>query len=109
MIKLDQYRDTWMSQKFDDVIGFYPREFYPLDNFSSFKVEFNGYLYSTAEEAFQANLFIDEYPKIAEEIRNFIRSLNLKNVRELNIGKNQYLLSLKMNRNLKLYNDTKYD
>lgn len=47
--------------------------------------------------------------KIKEEIRNFIRSLNLKNVRELNIGKNQYLLSLKMNRNLKLYNDTKYD
>ena len=54
MIKLDQYRDTWMSQKFDETIGFYPREFYPLDNFSSFKVEYNGYLYSSAEEAFQA-------------------------------------------------------
>ena len=47
--------------------------------------------------------------KVKEEIRNFIRSLNLKNVRELNIGKNQYLLSQKMNRNLNLYNDTKYD
>ena len=70
MIKLDQYRDTWMSQKFDDVIGFYPREFYPLDNFSSFKVEVDGYLYSSAEEAFQANLFINEYPRIAEEIKN---------------------------------------
>lgn len=69
MIKLEQYRDTWMSQKFDDVIGFYPREFYPLDNFSSFKVEYNGYLYSSAEEAFQANMFIDEYPEIAEEIK----------------------------------------
>ena len=70
MIKLDQYRDTWMSQKFNEVIGFYPREFYPLDNFSSFKVEYNGYLYSSAEEAFQANLFIDDYPEIAEEIKN---------------------------------------
>ena len=69
MIKLDQYRDTWMSQKFDEIIGFYPREFYPLDNFSSFKVEYNGYLYSSAEEAFQANLFIDS-PEIAEEIKN---------------------------------------
>ena len=70
MIKLEQYRDTWMSQKFDDVIGFYPREFYPLDNFSSFKVEYNGYLYSSAEEAFQANIFADDYPEIAEEIKN---------------------------------------
>ena len=77
MIKLDQYRDTWMSQKFDEIIGFYPREFYPLDNFSSFKVEYNGYLYSSAEEAFQANLFIDDYPEIAEEnINEFIFWMN---------------------------------
>ena len=41
MIKLEQYRDTWLSEKMDEVIGFYPREFYPLDNFSSFKVEWN--------------------------------------------------------------------
>ena len=47
--------------------------------------------------------------KIKEEIREFIRSLNLKNVRELNIGKNQYLLSQKMNRSINLYNNTKYD
>ena len=69
MIMLKQYRDIWLSQKMNDVIGFYPREFYPLDNFSSFKVKYNGYLYSTVEEAFQANLFIDEYPEIAEEIK----------------------------------------
>ena len=70
MIKLEQYRDTWLSEKVNNIIGFYPREFYPLDNFSSFKVEYNGYLYSSAEEAFQANLFINEYPEIAEEIKN---------------------------------------
>lgn len=46
--------------------------------------------------------------KIKEEIRDFIRSLKLKDVRELNIGKNQYLLSIKMNRKLNLYNDTIY-
>ena len=51
----------------------------------------------------------DDEMKIKEEIRDFIRSLKLKNVRELNIGKNQYLLSQKMNRNINLYNDTKYD
>ena len=70
MIKVKQYRDPWLSQKFDEVIGFYPREFYALDNFSSFKVEYEGYLYSTAEEAFQTNLFIKDYPNIAEKIKN---------------------------------------
>ena len=25
MIKLEQYRDTWLSEKMDEVIGFYPR------------------------------------------------------------------------------------
>ena len=70
MIKLEQYRDTWLSEKFDEIIGFYPREFYPLDNFSSFKVEMDGYLYASAEEAFQANLFMEEYPEIADEIKH---------------------------------------
>lgn len=46
--------------------------------------------------------------KIKEEIRDFIRSLGLRNVRELNIGKNQYLLSIKMNRKLNIFNDTVY-
>ena len=46
--------------------------------------------------------------KVKEEIRDFIRSLKLKDVKELNIGKNQYLLSIKMNRKLNLYNDTVY-
>ena len=46
--------------------------------------------------------------KVKEEIRDFIRGLGLKNVRELNIGKNQYLLSIKMKRELKVYNDTVY-
>ena len=46
--------------------------------------------------------------KVKEEIRDFIRNLKLKDVKELNIGKNQYLLSTKMNRKLNLYNDTVY-
>lgn len=45
---------------------------------------------------------------IKEEIRDFIRSLKLKNVKELNIGKNQYLLSIKMNKKLNIFNNTIY-
>lgn len=46
--------------------------------------------------------------KVKEEIRDFIRSLYLKNTRELNIGKNQYLLSKKMGVSLNIFNDTEY-
>jgi len=67
MIKLKQYRDIWMSEKFDEIIGFYPREFYPLDNFSSFKVKVNGYLYSSLEEAFQSMLFLPDHKEISEQ------------------------------------------
>lgn len=70
MIKLEQYRDTWIAEKMNEVIGFYPREFYCLDNFSSFKVEYDGYLYSSCEEAYQALGFIESAPEIAEKIKN---------------------------------------
>jgi len=70
MIKLDQYRDTWLSEKMDEVIGFYPREFYPLDNFSSFKVEWNGYLYASLEEAFQAASFIGSNEELVERVKH---------------------------------------
>ena len=70
MIKLEQYRDTWLAEKMNEVIGFYPREFYCLDNFSSFKVEYNGYLYASLEEAYQTLGFVNSAPEIAEQIRN---------------------------------------
>ena len=96
MIKLEQYRDTWLSEKMKDVIGFYPREFYPLDNFSSFKVEFEGYLYSSAEEAFQANIFIKDYPEIAEEIKRSHSAHEAQKIRfkyedKINLSKKEIL------------------
>lgn len=70
MIKLKQYRDNWLKEKMDEVIGFYPREFYPLDNFSSFKVRWKGYLYSSLEEAFQAASFMGSDEGLVEKIKN---------------------------------------
>ena len=69
MIKLEKYRDIWLSEKMNEVIGFYPREFYPLDNFSSFKVEWNGYLYASLEEAYQAASFIGSDEETVEKIK----------------------------------------
>ena len=69
MIELEQYRDKWIAEHVDDVIGFYPREFYPLDNFSSFKVEWNGYLYSSVEEAYQAASFMGSCEELVERVK----------------------------------------
>lgn len=90
MIKLEQYRDTWLSEKFDEVIGFYPREFYPLDNFSSFKVKWNGYLYSSLEEAFQSRLFLPDYPEIADKIKNSYSAHEAQKIMLDNIDKVKY-------------------
>lgn len=87
MIKLEQYRDTWLSEKFDDVIGFYPREFYPLDNFSSFKVEWNGYLYSSLEEAFQAASFMGSNEELVELIKNSHSAHEAQKIAYTNVDK----------------------
>ncbi len=90
MIKVEQYRDIWLSEKMNDVIGFYPREFYPLDNFSSFKVEYDGYLYSSLEEAFQSSLFMPDYPEIAEEIKKSHSAHEAQKIMFTNIDKVKY-------------------
>ncbi len=68
MIKLKQYRDPWLAENFDEFIGFYPREYFVFDNFSSFKVLYNGVLYSTVEHAYQASKFLETAPEIAKQI-----------------------------------------
>lgn len=69
MIELEQYRDRWLRENMDEVIGFYPREFYPFDNFSSFKVEWNGYLFASVEEAYQAASFMGSDEELVEKIK----------------------------------------
>ena len=91
----------------DDVIGFYPREFYPLDNFSSFKVEVDGYLYASLEEAFQSSLFLPDYPEIAEQIKNShsaheAQKIMLKNVEKVKYTNQQQLVIMEKLLRLKL-------
>ena len=107
MIRLKQYRDIWLSEKMDDVIGFYPREFYPLDNFSSFKVEVDGYLYASLEEVFQSSLFLPDYPEIAEQIKNShsaheAQKIMLKNVEKVKYTNQQQLVIMEKLLRLKL-------
>ena len=90
MIKVEQYRDTWLAEKMDEVIGFYPREFYPLDKFSSFKVEKDGYLYASLEEAFQSSLFLPNYPEISDRIKNSHSAHEAQKIMFENVDKVQY-------------------
>ena len=66
---LEQYRDNWLCEKFNEFIGFYPREFFVFDNFSSFGIIMNGEFYPTVEHAYQAGKFVDTAPEIANQIK----------------------------------------
>lgn len=62
-----QFRDPQLDTS-GEIIGFYPREFYALDNFSSFAVDFAGRRWPTSEHAYQASHFFETAPDLANEI-----------------------------------------
>lgn len=68
-MNLEQYRDKWLFEKVDEFIGFYPREFFVFDNFSSFGIMMDGEFYPTVEHAYQSGKFVDTAPQVAEKIK----------------------------------------
>lgn len=52
-----------------DPVFFYPKEFYVFDNFTSFQVEYDGFLWATSEHAYQAAQFKDVAPDVVELIK----------------------------------------
>ena len=62
-----QFRDPELDVS-GDVVGFYPREFYVLDNFASFAVDYQGRRWPTSEHAYQASHFFETAPELADEI-----------------------------------------
>ncbi len=111
VIILEQYRDKWLSEKFDEFIGFYPREFFVFDNFSSFGIIMNGEFYPTVEHAYQSGKFVETAPEIAEQIKNCLsaheaqkiafayRNKQAKNWDEIKIDYMEKLLRLKLEQN----------
>lgn len=67
MKKLDPFRDPKLDTS-GKVVGFYPREFYVLDNFSSFQLDWKDRRWPTSEHAYQAAHFFDTSPELVEEI-----------------------------------------
>ena len=68
MVELKQYRDVWLAQKAEEFIGFYNREFFCLDNFSSFGFVYSGKYYQTVEHAYQSIRFKGVSPETEEAI-----------------------------------------
>ena len=66
---LEQFRDPLLDIS-GEIVGFYPREFYPFDNFSAFQVVWKDRLWPTSEHAYQAAHFLDTAPELVEQIRS---------------------------------------
>ncbi|MCD8345090.1 MAG: NADAR family protein [Oscillospiraceae bacterium] len=70
-LKPSDYRDPWLAEGIETgvAIGFFPREFYCLDNYSANKIEYDGWIYGTVEEAYQTSAF----KGVAEDVVELIR------------------------------------
>ena len=80
MIDLEKYRDKLLAKGFDEYIGFYTREFFCLDNFSAFKIDIEGILFSTVEHAYQAYKFIETSSEIFLAIVNAKSPIEAKQI-----------------------------
>lgn len=69
MAHIQQFRDPDL-QTDGSIVGFYPREFYVFDNFSSFQVDWRARRWPTSEHAYQASHFFETVPELVEEIYN---------------------------------------
>ena len=87
MIIAEPYRDPWLAEKFDEFVGFYPREFFVFDNFSSFCVKVDGVLYHTVEHAYHAHKFLETAPEVAKQIIDCYSAHEALKIAHANIDK----------------------
>jgi ribA/ribD-fused uncharacterized protein len=64
---LSPFRDPLLDVS-GERVGFYPREFYPLDNFAAFAFDWDGRRWPTVEHAYQSTKFKATHPEIYQEI-----------------------------------------
>lgn len=85
MIKLEDYRDPWLGEKVNDFIGFYNREFFCLDNFSSFGFMYEGIYYQTVEHAYQSLRFRGSSKDVEQQIINAFSAYDAQRIAHENI------------------------
>ncbi|MBO4252156.1 MAG: NADAR family protein [Clostridia bacterium] len=87
MIVSDNYRDIWLAEKVEEFIGFYNREFFCLDNFSSFGFVYGGKYYQTVEHGYQSLKFKGKAPEIEEKIIKCYSAYEAQKIAHENIDK----------------------
>ena len=80
----NSYPDSVKHPGLHDPVYFYPPEFYVFDNFSSFQVEYAGFLWPTSEHAFQAALFRYSSPGIFGQIKKAKSAHDAKKIADVN-------------------------
>ena len=85
----EQYRDPWMAKMVqeNEHIGFYNREFYCLDNFSAFQIQYKGRMYPTVEAAYQAQGFVETAPEVVIVIENARSAHEAKQIAHENLDR----------------------
>ena len=86
MLDGKQYRDPWLAEKVGEFVGFYNREFFCLDNFSSFGFVYEGRNYPTVEHAYQAYKFWETAPEVAEEIAGCLSAYDAQRIAHEHVG-----------------------
>lgn len=87
MIRLEQFRDIWLAEKSGEFIGFYNREFFCLDNFSSFGFEYDGVYYQTVEHAYQSLRFKGSAPDVERQIIQCYSAYEAQKIAHENVDK----------------------
>ena len=87
MIRLKQYRDKWLAEGFGEYIGFYPREFTCLCNFSAFGVVYRKEFYPTTEHLYHVEKFLRTAPLVAEKIKKSLSSHDAQKIAYANADK----------------------
>lgn len=87
--QLLKYRDYFLAENINnfDFIGFYPREFFCFDNFSAFKIKYEGVVFSTVEHAYQAYKFKETSQEVFNEIVESYSSDEAKRIADRNKDK----------------------
>lgn len=70
-----------------DPVFFYPKEFYVFDNFSSFQVEYDGFLWPTSEHAYHAERFKGFSADVIKEIKESRSAHDAQKIAERNKDK----------------------
>lgn len=86
MTELGEFRDPQLDVT-GEVVGFYPREFYVFDNFSSFQVVWRGRRWATSEHAYQAAHFSETAPDVAEQISDALSAHEAYKIAKANAHK----------------------